>query len=208
MPTTDEAVDLTRRELEKFCKEYLEHPYLCYTEHGQHTRFAGQLYNAIREDERYDVVNGHRICRVQKEYPTNGKLIRPRRQHWDVSLLARTSDAQEFTFHYDHLPLATVVEFGLNAWKKHLKDDIERLSHSDSNVHQGFIAHLYRLSDAGTRPSRRDQSPNSTSILTAEEIQDLLKVKNIEVYLGVYDSTGHNATGLWKITASEAIQLV
>jgi hypothetical protein len=40
MPTNNEAVNLTRTELVAFCEEFLEHPYLSYTEHGQHYRFA------------------------------------------------------------------------------------------------------------------------------------------------------------------------
>ncbi len=207
MPTIDVAVDLTRREVVAFCKEFLNEPYLCYTEHGQHARFACRLYHAICEEERYQIVGGHRMCRVQKEYPTNMHLDRSRRQHWDVSLIARLPETSEGPVHYDHLPLATVVEFGLNCPQVHLKDDIERLSHPESNVHQGFIAHLYRLSVAKSRPTRRDLSPRSKKLQAADAIQPLLARTNIEIYLGVYDPTNENPSGLWRITAAEIAQV-
>jgi hypothetical protein len=203
MPTNEVAVELTRREVVAFCKEFLKEPYLCYTEHGQHARFACQLYHALREDERYQMVGAHRMCRVQKEYPTNMHLDRSRRQHWDVSLIARWPETPAGPVHYDHLSLATVVEFGLNCTQMHLEDDIERLSHPDSNVHQGFIAHLYRLSVAKSRPTRRDLSPRSKQLRAADAIQPLLAGTNIEVYFGVYDPTNKNPTGLWRITAAE-----
>jgi hypothetical protein len=203
MPTNDEAVNLTRMELIAFCEEFLVHPYLCYTEHGQHARFACQLYHAIREEERYQLVGGHRMCRVQKEYPTNMHLDRSRRQHWDVSLIARLPETPAGSVHYDHLPLATVVEFGLNCPQAHLEDDIERLSHPDSNVHQAFIAHLFRLSVAKSRPTRRDLSPRSKKLRATDVIRQLLEGTNIEVYLGVYDPTNKNPNGLWWITAAK-----
>ena len=70
MPTNAEAVKLTRDELEGFCHEFLDHPYLCYTEHGLHSRFASRLYRAM-PDGQQDLTVGYRICRVQKEYPTH-----------------------------------------------------------------------------------------------------------------------------------------
>jgi len=108
---------------------------------------------------------------------------------------------------YDHLPLATVVEFGLNCDLGHLQDDIQRLSHPGSNMHQGFAAHLFRLSESQGRPSARDWSPHSRRFHAADVIQPLLAGTTIEVYLGVFDPTNMNPTGLWRITASEIVTL-
>jgi hypothetical protein len=103
--------------------------------------------------------------------------------------------------------LATVVEFGLNCDLNHLQDDIQRLSHPDSNVHQGFAAHLFRLSESRSRPSARDWSPHSDRLHATDVIQPLLVGTTIEVYLGVFDPTNKNPTGLWRITASEIVTL-
>src|SRR5262249_4344043 len=125
-----------------------------------------------------------------------------RRQHWDVSLIAQAL-ALPFEPHpYDHLPLATVVEFGLNCPLDHLQDDIQRLSHPESNVNKGFCAHLFRLSEARGRPSQRDWAPTSGRLRPATDIQNLLTGMSIEVYLGVYDPTGTIPAGLWLVTAS------
>jgi hypothetical protein len=207
MPTNDEALDLFRTELVAFCKEFLAHPYLCYTEHGQHCRFATRLYQAIPAGERYQILGGLRMCRVQKEYPTHRDLSRSRRQHWDVSLIAKSAELPRCRFPYDHLPLAAVVEFGLNCKLNHLRDDIQRLSHPDSNVHQGFAAHLFRLSEARERPSARDWSPRSRQLHATDVIKPLLDKTTIEVYLGVSDPTNTNPSGLWRITGSEIVTL-
>jgi hypothetical protein len=207
MPTNHEAVTLTRTELIAFCEEFLAHPYLCYTEHGQHCRFASRLYQAIPAGERYQTLGGLRMCRVQKEYPTHKDLSKSRRQHWDVSLIAKAAELPRCQWPHDHLPLATVVEFGLNCDLDHLQDDIQRLSHRDSNVHQGFAAHLFRLSAPRERPSARDWSPNSRLLHAKEVIQPRLADTMIEVYLGVFDPTNTNPNGLWRITASKIVTL-
>ena len=201
----DDTVELTRNLLVGFCREFIDHPYLCYTEHGLHTRFASVLYRAISEDQRYLTLNGLRICRVQKEYPTHKDLSKSRRQHWDVSVLKSTVDQQRVPGWYDHLPLAAVVEFGLNCDLEHLEDDVRRLSHSDSQVGQGFCAHLFRLSDTKSRPSARDWSTRSRRIHAAEAIRPLLANTGIEVYLGVVDESRSAATGFWRITENEVI---
>lgn len=207
MPTNDEAVNLTRKELVAFCEEFLRHPYLCYTEHGQHCRFASYLYKAIPAGERYQALGGLRMCRVQKEYPTHRDLSKSRRQHWDVSLIAKADELPQCPWPYDHFPLATVVEFGLNCDLDHLQDDIQRLAHPDSNVFKGFIAHLFRLSATRERPSARDWSPHSGRLHAIDAIQPLLLGTTVEVYLGVFDPTNTTPTGLWRITASEIVTL-
>ena len=81
MPT--ETAELTEATLVEFCKEFVEHPYLCYTEHGLHALFFARLYAALPPDERYLEFAGKRVSVVQKEYPTHHHLDRPRRQNWD-----------------------------------------------------------------------------------------------------------------------------
>lgn len=201
MPTNAEAVTLTRDELEGFCHEFLEHPYLCYTEHGLHSRFASRLYRAMPEGSRYLTVGGYRICRTQKEYPTHMDLDRSKRQHWDVSMIAQADRLPTCVYPLDHMPSATVIEFGLNEPLAHLWDDIERLSHDGSNLHQGFAAHFYRLSENSSRPSARDCSPGAKHVRAAPAIQPLLAGTNIEVILVVVDPTKRNASGVWRITA-------
>jgi len=74
-------------------------------------------------------------------------------------------------------------------------------------MHQGFAAHLFRLSESQGRPSARDWSPHSRRFHAADVIQPLLAGTTIEVYLGVFDPTNMNPTGLWRITASEIVTL-
>lgn len=199
MPNSDEQ--LTQEVVVEFCREFLDHPYLCYTEHGQHARFFHNLYARIPANLRYRYVNGFKMCRVQKEYPTHAKLIRPRRQHWDVALIDATAEPPNCECPYDHLPLATVVEFGLNCNQKHIEDDIARLSHPDANIVQkAFIVHLFRLSPKEGKVSARDWSPNSGRLKAREEILPILKNPIVEIYLGVVDSTSTNDGGLWHIT--------
>jgi hypothetical protein len=58
---------------------------------------------------------------------------------------------------------------------------------------------MYRLSQPGFPISRRDWSPNSAQILTAENIRWLSIDKPIEIYLAVSDSTNTLADGIWCI---------
>lgn len=134
-------------------------------------------------------------------------LDRSRRQHWDVSLIANVTELPQCQQPYDHLSLAAVVEFGLNCDLDHLKDAIQRLSHHGSNLHQGFISHLFGLFASHMRPSARDWSPYSVRLHATDAIQPLLEGTTIEVYLGVIDPTNANPTGLWKITSSAIVTL-
>lgn len=194
-------IETLRNVLQDFYLEFIENPYLCYTEHGQHALFYTMLYNAIPPEQRYVEWQGKRICVIQKEYPTAGNLGKPQRQHWDISVIknppeCRVSNAR---FPYDMLSLAAVVEFGLNEGLEHLADDIERISHRDANVERGFVVHLYRLSKAGAKFSNRDWSPNSKQIVTKEKIAQLISEKKVEIYYGMTDSTGKHPLGVWLI---------
>jgi hypothetical protein len=128
-----------RQAIEVFCVEFVNHPYLCYTEHGQHAMFYTRLYNLLPEEERYVSYQNQRVCILQKEYPTATNLGKSQRQHWDVSVLSTPPTSQSRKEGYDYLPLLASIEFGLNATEEHLKDDIERLGHADANVTQWFI---------------------------------------------------------------------
>jgi len=80
-------IAVVRKTVVDFCKDFIQDPYLCYTEHGQHALFYTMLYNALPPDQRTATWEGRSICLLQKEYPTAGKLGKPTRQHWDIALL-------------------------------------------------------------------------------------------------------------------------
>jgi hypothetical protein len=134
-----DVVKTTRSTLVEFCLDFLRWPYLCYTEHGLHALFFTRLYDALGSEERYSELNGQRFCVVQKEYPTAGNLGRSKRQHWDVSVIRHPVIVPVRTSAFDYLPLAAAIEFGLNCDSHHLEDDIQRLSHCESNVQNGFV---------------------------------------------------------------------
>lgn len=184
-------VDLVRETAKEFYLDFLQNPYLSYTEHGIHAIFFNLLYNALPEDGRYASWCGQKVCVVQKEYPTLGCLDKPQGQHWDISILQNplVSKYKEKMPPYDCLCLDAIVEFGLNETEGHLKDDIQRLSHTDANVKQGFIIHLYRLSTPGDYFSKRDWSPKSARILSKERVAELSKSGSLEVFYGLADST-------------------
>ena len=194
------TLEIVRQIVRAFCVEFVGNPYLCYTEHGQHALFYTMLYNALPEEQRYITWQDRKVCVLQKEYPTAGNLGKPQRQHWDVAVLNNPpTSSVTGTKSYDYLKLLAGIEFGLNEAKEHLIDDIERLGHTDANLVQGFIVHLYRLSKAGALFSNRDWSPNSGRILKPEQVSCLSVGKSVEIYYGIVDGTGRNEAGLWYI---------
>jgi hypothetical protein len=202
---------LTKDTLIAFCKEFVEHPYLCYTEHGLHARFLQQLHDAfgannlLREDE----FGGQRVGLLQKEYPTNRPFDRSRRQNWDAAVIRHPIVPIALSHPYDHLPLAAVVEFGLNYGAGHLLSDLERLSHDDAQVDAPMIAHLYRLSMAGAQNSKRDISPNSAAILPLARVCELSALfPKVTVYSGIADVTRDDGKCLWSISAGVSEQLI
>ena len=199
-----QQIDIVRQSIINFCKEFIIHPYLCYTEHGQHALFYSMLLQALPESMRYAFWQGKKVCVVQKEYPTAGKLGKPQRQHWDISLLKTslasiTNDSNSF----DYLNLLAVVEFGMNETEEHLIDDINRLCHEDAHVDHGFIVHLYRLSKPGNRFSNRDWSPKSPRILSMEAVKQLSVDYPIEIYYALVDDTQSHQSGVWLINQGE-----
>lgn len=195
-----------KKAIEEFCIEYVMKPYLCYTEHGHHARFYLTLYNMLPQSERYFVYNGEEVCVIQKEYPTAHNLDKSRRQNWDIAVLKRpVSSGEKGEPGYDYLPLNSVVEFGLNAGKEHLVEDIRRLCHKNSNVTHKFIVHLYRISTSGNLISGRDWSEKSKRILSLDEITDVVTgyaCDSLLVYVGIHDKTFPNKNGVWAISKS------
>jgi hypothetical protein len=85
------------------------------------------LFNVMLEQQRYLTWNNQKVCVLQKEYPTAGKLGKPQRQHWDIAVLKNPPESLETKNTYDYLKLFAAIEFGMNEAKEHLEDDIERL---------------------------------------------------------------------------------
>jgi len=183
-----------------FCAEFVKNPYLCYTEHGLHALFYTKLHNALTPAERYTEWAGHRICVIQKEYPTALPLGKPRRQNWDIAVIKTPPESHpDSQPSYDYLRLAAVVELGMNEAQEHFEDDLSRLCHADANIENGFIIHLYRISGPEVQVSGRDWAPNSKRILTCEEVAELVGDEAVEVFYGLADSTGTHASGAWSI---------
>jgi hypothetical protein len=201
-------LELIRKTIIKFCQDFVNNPYLCYTEHGQHALYYSMLYKAIPEEQRYIICNNQKVCIIQKEYPTAGKLGKPQRQHWDIAILNSNQKSKSAEINsYDYLRLFAVIEFGMNESREHLEDDIRRLIHDEANVKHRFIVHLYRLSKSGKLFSTRDWSSKSPRIMTIEDIQQLSAGMPIEIFLGLADSTGLHTTGVWSIKNRVVIHL-
>jgi len=192
-------IETIRKTITNFCLEFVHNPYLCYTEHGQHALFYSKLFNALTDDQQYLDWQGKRVCVLQKEYPTAGKLDKPQRQHWDIAVLKSSPESNESKYTYDYLKLIAAIEFGMNEAKDHLEDDIARLCHPEANLEHGFIVHLYRLSESGNQFSGRDWSPKSPRILSTEDVQELSVGKSVEIFYSLADSTGTYETGVWNI---------
>ena len=200
-------IEKVREISQRFSLEFIKNPYLCYTEHGLHARFYMMFYNALSAQERYFNWGKNKVCTVQKEYPTAGHLGRSRRQNWDISVIKTPPQSIKKQHSYDYLRLAAVVEFGLNERKEHLMNDVERICHADANVDQGFIIHLYRISEPGAQASARDWSSNSTRILSEDNVAKITAEKSVEILCGMYDVTGTYTSGLWFIRQGEISQI-
>ena len=110
---------VVERIIGKFTLEFIQNPYLCYTEHGQHARFYQMLYDELDVSQRYFTCMGQKVCVIQKEYPTAGNLSKPQRQHWDIAIIKSPAEsAPDKKPSYDYLKLKAVVEFGMNEAKR------------------------------------------------------------------------------------------
>lgn len=143
-------------------------------------------------------MKGKSICIIQKEYPTAHDLNKSKRQHWDIAVIQSPPKVLPYSHpSYDYLFLHSAIEFALNTTKKHLIEDIRRLSHPKSNVKNKYIIHLYRISDP--KFSKRDLSPRSNQILKPEEILNIVGKRDVEIYFGLINSTERPESGLWQI---------
>lgn len=193
-------LETIRVTLKEFCLDFVRNPYKCYTEHGLHALFYTMLYNALPEEQRFITWGNKTVCVLQKEYPTAGKLEKPQRQHWDVAAIKSPPESSHSgPGSYDYLKLSVAIEFGMNESVEHLKDDIERLGHGDSNVEHGFIVHLYRLSQSGTLFSGRDWSSKSPRILSLDVIRGLTGGNSLEIFYAMAGETGKYIPGVWSI---------
>jgi hypothetical protein len=159
---------------------------------------------------RYGEWKRQAVCLTQKEYATAGDLGKSKRQHWDIAVLkvplAPVPDCDALP--YDCLQLAAAIEFGLNEKKKHLVEDLRRLAHEDASVEQGFILHLYRLSDRDAEvSSRRDIRPGKRRVLSLKAVAGLSKNSSVEVVYGLYNGTDPAASGAWLIERGVASRL-
>jgi len=182
-------LDKVRQSLDDFCVEFVKSPYLCYTEHGLHVRFCSILSERLTEQEMYGKLGDDTVCVIQKEYRTAHNLGKSKCQHWDVAVLRDPLTASSKP-EYDHLMIEAAIEFGLNEGKKHLCEDIRRLSHPLSNVESGFAVHLYRVSES---MSKRDKNPKSRMIWPRDDLSDLKKLvvdSDVSVYYALVDRTG------------------
>ncbi len=193
--------DKVEETIREFICEFIEHPYLCYTEHGQHAHFYQMLYEVLAPSQRYLECMGQKVCVIQKEYPTAGTLDKPQRQHWDIAIIkSPAKSAPEKKPSYDYLKLEAIVEFGMNETKDHLGDDIKRICHADANADHRYIVHLYRLSKAGNQFSKRDWSPSSTQILKVDEVKAMIsRGQLVTIFYGMYDDTNKSQNGVWMI---------
>lgn len=204
--------------LRKFCLEFASQPYLCYTEHGLHALLFARLFNALWDDERFADWEGRKVFVVQKEYPTAHDLDKPKRQHWDLSVIKTPPEtrAEGDQPKYDFLKLAAAIEVGLNEPEEHLREDIRRLYHEKANLDQGFVLHLYRLAKPGALISRRDWSYSSPRMVTVERARDILEEQaseaagdqEVEVLYAVAGETGAHEAGVWLIKQGQVARLV
>lgn len=207
-------VEIVRDVVHDFCVDFVEHPYRCYTEHGVHALLFAQLFNALPEGERFLRWNGHEMCAIQKEYCTAHDLGKSRRQHWDLAVLKapRERAGADSRQRYDYMPLAAALEVGLNEPGKHLREDIRRLRHTDANIEEGFVLHLYRLSKPREKLSGRDWSCRSPRIVGVEQVMEMLAHlheseaadRQVEVLYAVAGETGEHEKGLWLMRRGEA----
>ena len=198
--------NIIKNTIKEFCLEFLQSPYICYTEHGLHAFFYHKLYSRIPEDKKYIQLEKESICIIQKEYPTASNLGKSKRQHWDIAVIE--SPPKNFLdkhLPYDYLSLNSVIEFGMNNNRDHLREDIRRLSHPDSNVTNKYIIQLYRISEP--KFSNRDLSPKSKKILKLNDVKNLVKGRNVEIYFGIVNSTQKQENGLWQINNKDIIKI-
>ncbi|MCK5019445.1 MAG: hypothetical protein KAS32_20470 [Candidatus Peribacteraceae bacterium] len=189
-------INIIEKAIQDFCQEFIKNPYLCYTEHGIHALFFNRLYNALPEKDRYFNWMGHKVCVIQKEYPTATDLEKSQRQHWDISVIDTPPVSLSKTNSYDFLRLNSVVEFGMNASSGHLKEDIRRMTRPDSNILNKYAVHLYRFSK---NMSRRDISSKGSDIIKPDDVKRMVGDTDVKVYYAVADLMMSGESGVWVV---------
>lgn len=203
-----------RESLQNLCFEFVESPYLAYTEHGVHALFYQRLLDAIPENRRYvDWLEQHTLV-VQKEYPTATNLGKSKRQHWDVSIIRNPPKSLcEGKDSFDYLRLEAAIEFGLNADEEHIQEDLRRLTHAQANLDSAFAVHLVRISGTGeSRFSGRDASPRSSivSLADVERLARLRKHQEVDIYYAVSDMSDEKnlQSGVWHIVGGKTARIL
>jgi len=194
--------DIVEETIERFCFEFLDSPYLCYTEHGIHALFYHRFLERMPEERRIIKANGKDICIIQKEYCTWDKLIRTRRANWDIAVLCENQSGNRDKDHYwyDCLELNSVIEFGLNPGESnHVRGDVERLSHEKARVNRKYIVHLYRFSQATTRKDWKTDKPKA--LVRPDKINDMIKENGNKViaYWALYNDKTGKGEGPYRI---------
>ena len=73
------------------------------------------LYNALPEEDCYFTLNEKKICVIQKEYRMADPCGKPKKQHWDISIIDSSAiNNTGRSIPYDDLPLNSAIEFGMN----------------------------------------------------------------------------------------------
>jgi hypothetical protein len=199
-------IEIAQKVAAEFTTEFVQHPYLCYTEHGQHAYFYQLLFNAIPEENRFTQFQGRRLCVVQKEYPTPTDLGKSQRQHWDVSIIKSPAETiSPNSTPYDFLRLDVIVEFGMNAEPGHLAEDIRRMTHETANVDNRIAIHFYRIGEAADRLSRRDIARKSSSLLTYDQCTELIGNAPVELFYAVADPSGSSEAWHYRNGASTSL---
>jgi hypothetical protein len=159
------------------------------------------LYEALDPAQRYLTCMHQKVCAIQKEYPTAGKLGKPQRQHWDIAVIKSPIEyAHNKRPFYDYFTLESIIEFGMNENKEHLEDDIMRVCHPDTNAEHKYIIHLYRLSEAGNQFSRRDWSSSSKQVLTVDDVKSMIPAgASVGIFYGMHNQTDKSRNGVWLI---------
>ncbi len=190
-------VELVRETIIEFCNEFIDEPYLCYTEHGLHALFYTRLLEKLKgQDLHFLTWKGKKVYTIQKEYRTATELGKTKRQNWDISVIKKppTSNIKETS--YDYLELSVAIEFGLNEDIQHFKEDIRRLGHGDANIiDTAFVVHLIRLFEPKNRISNRDITKTNknyqefTNIIQnykKEFDKDTFDIQNRDINIEIY----------------------